>query len=189
VPAADTRTIAARLMLVGGQHLKNDVVQRILALVMSPDISHTVEPELNVKLLDSEFQFQRHPGTDAYLASLKPFDVDGAFGRYQRMVEIWGILAAAYLAATNGWKWWKGRQDRKPRHSVGDFMSRILAVEAEVRRASSDEDRRALDQRLSDIKKEAIELHLEGRLEDSESLQSLLVALADTRSQIWGAAN
>ena len=188
VPAADTRTIAARLMLVGGAHLKNGVVERILGLVMSPDISHVVEPQLTVKLLESEFQFQRHPGTDAYLASLKPFDVDGAFSQYQRMAEIWGILVALYLALTNGWKWWKARQDRKPTHSVGEFMGRILEVEAGVRLAASDKDREALDERLNDIKRESIELHLEGRLEESEHLQSLLMALADTRNQIWAKA-
>jgi TRAP-type uncharacterized transport system substrate-binding protein len=163
VPAVDIRTIAARLMLVGGAHLKNGVVQRVLGLVLSPEISHLVEPQLTVKLLDSEFQFERHPGTDAYLASLKPLDVDGAVSGYQRMAEIWGILVALYLAVTNGWTWWKAKRDRKPKHSVGVFLSQVLEVEA-------------------------IELHLEGRLEDSEHLQSLLAALADTRSQLRGGA-
>jgi TRAP-type uncharacterized transport system substrate-binding protein len=188
VPAVDTRTIAARLVLVGGAHVKKDVVQRILTLVMSPDISHIVEPQLTVKLLDTEFQFQRHPGTNAYLASLQPFNVDGAFSNYQRMAEIWGILVALYFGATNAWKWWKARQDRAERLSVADFMSQLLEVEDEVHRATSDEERKLLDQRLNDIKKRSIELHLDGRLEDAENFQSLLVALADTRAQIWGAA-
>ncbi len=145
VPATDTRTIAARLILVGGQHLKKDVVVRILGLVMSPEISHVVEPQLTVKLLENEFQFQRHPGTDAYLASLKPFDLEDIISRYHRTVEIWGIFGALYLAVANAWKWWRERQERKPKHSVGDFLSQVLEVEAELRHAASDQDRRVLE--------------------------------------------
>lgn len=188
VPAADTRTVAARLVLVGGEHLKKEIVQRLLGLVLSPDVSHLVEPQLTVKLLDDEYQFKRHPGTEAYLASLKPLTVDGAMSGYQRMAEIWGIVVAGWLAATNGWKWWKDRQDRRQRHSVREFLARILAIEAGVRAATSNEELRTLDRSLSDIKKEFIELHLEGLLEDSEDMQSLLVALADARAQLHAAA-
>lgn len=188
VPPADTRTVATRLMLVGSGGLDNRTVEKVLGLVMSPDISHIVEPKLSVELLDSSFQFQRHPGTDSYLASLRPFNVDGAFDAYQRMVEIWGILVALFFAGSNSWKWWKERRHRQRKHSVGDFMSQVLAVEAGVHSACSDAERIKLDQRLSDIKKESIELHLEGRLEDSENLQSLLVTLADARTRVWGNA-
>lgn len=188
VPAADTRTIAARLILVGGEHMKNDVVQRVLGLVMSPDISHIVEPKLTVELLDSEFQFQRHPGTDAYLASLKPFSVDDTVSGYQRLAEIWGILAAIYVTAANAWRWLRERRERRSKHSVGEFLGRILEVENEANDAASDDARKALDRRLGDIKKEAVDLHLDGRLEDDENLQSLLVMLADARTHIWRGA-
>jgi TRAP-type uncharacterized transport system substrate-binding protein len=188
VPATDTRTIASRLLLVGSPDLKNEIVQRMLTLVMSPDISHVVEPKLTPELLDAEFQFERHPGTDAYLASLKPMNVESALESYRRLAEIWGILAAFYLAVANGWKWVQERRDRRRKHSVGEYLGQVLAVEADVHGAPSEADRRLLDQRLSEIKKEAIELHLEGRLEDAENLQSLLVSLADTRTRIWGAA-
>ena len=188
VPATDTRTIATRLTLIGDTNLSNEIVQRVLAEVMSPEVSNVVQPQLTPKLLDTEFLFPRHPGADAYLESLKPFNVDGAFDNYQRMAEIWGILVALYFAGTNGWKWVRERRDRKRRHSVGDYMGQVLEVEAGAHAATSDADRRALDQRLSDIKKEAIELHLDDRLEDADNLQSLLVTLADARTRIWGMA-
>jgi TRAP-type uncharacterized transport system substrate-binding protein len=187
-PATDTRTVATRLLLVGGEDLPVGVVKRIVALVMGPQVSQIVQPQLTKALLESEFQFKRHPGTDAYLASLEPFNVDGAFSGYQRIVEIWGILVAAYLAVANGAKWLGERRERKPRGSVGHFMGRILEVEAQVHGAASDAERRALDEQLSDIKKQSIELHLEDRLDDADNLQALLVALADTRAQLQGAA-
>lgn len=65
----------------------------------------------------------------------------------------------------------------------------MLAVEAAVHASSTAEDRIALDQRLSDIKKTAIELQLAGQLEDAETFHSLLVTLSDTRTRIWGSAS
>ena len=188
VPAADTRTVAARLMLLGGEHLKKDVVKRMLALVLSPDVSHLVEPQLTVKLLESEYEFPRHPGADAYLASLKPLTIDSAVSNYQRMAEIWGIVVAAWLALSSGWKWWKDRQDRTIRHSVGEFMGQVLEVEASLNKPLAAEDRQGLDLRLTEIKKQAIELHLEGRLDGADALHSLLVALADTRAHLRASA-
>ena len=73
-----------------------------------------------------------------------------------------------------------------PRRSVGHFLSEVLAVEAAAGASCSNDDRVRLDQTLSDIKKTAIELHLDGGLEDSEDLSSLLVTLADARARIWG---
>lgn len=188
VPAADTRTIATRLLLIGGEDLKTDVVRRVLATVMGPDVSHVVEPQLTKSLLESEFQFRRHPGTDAYLASLQPLDVEGALAGYQRIVEIWGILAAAYLTVTNVAKWLRGRRDRKTRSSVAHFLGRVLEVESELHSAASDKERRALDDQLRGIKRESIELHLDGRLDDAGELHALMVAIADTRAHLRAGA-
>ena len=65
-------------------------------------------------------------------------------------------------------------------------MSEVLALEAQAGASCTAADRISLDQRLSDIKKASLELHLDGRLEDAEELPSLLVTLADTRTRIWG---
>ena len=186
VPPNDTRTIATRLVLVGNHRLNNQLVHRLLELILSPEISNLVRPALTVDLLNSAFQFERHPGTDDYLSSLKPLDVEGAFSAYSRLAEIWGLIIALYIGAAKGLKAWMARRAHLPRQSVGDFLGEVLAVEAEAHASCSNDERIRLDQTLSDIKKTAIELHLEGRLEDADDLPSLLVTLADARARIWG---
>jgi TRAP-type uncharacterized transport system substrate-binding protein len=189
VPPNDTRTIATRLLLLGSDRVSNQVVSRVLDLILSPEISSLTKPALTVDVLNSSFQFERHPGTDRYVSSLKPFDVEGALEGYARIVEIWGLITMLYLAAGKALKAWRERKTRALRKTVGDFLSQVIAVEAEVKASCTDDERIALDQRLSDIKKTSIELHLEGRLEDAEEFPSLLVTLADTRTRIWGLAS
>ncbi len=186
VPPEDTRTIASRLLLVGGQHVDAVVVRKLLDVLLSPEIGDLVRPSLDVALLDSNYQFSRHPGTDAYLAALKPIDVDSAFTNYGRLVEVWGIVIAAYVFVAGALKGWQQKRKEVAFKSVSDFLQEVMEVEAEATPDRTTDERRALDQRLTEIKKSAIEMHLDERLEDAESLPSLLVTLADTRTRIWG---
>ncbi len=185
VPPIDTPTIATRLILVGGRHLDDALVHRILDLIFSPEISSLAQPNLSVNLLNSSFELQRHPGTDKYVDSLKPVDVEGAFVAYGRLAEVWGLIIALYIGAAKGLKVWQQRS-ATGRRAVGDFLMEVLAIEAEAGGTSTRDARIALDQRLSDIKRASLELHLDGRLEDAEELSCLLVTLADTRTRIWG---
>jgi hypothetical protein len=188
VPASDTRTIATRLLLVASPSLDSRVVRRVLDLILGPEISGLAKPPLTVELLNSGFQFERHPGTDAYVSSLKPFNLDGAFDAYGKMGEIWGLIITLYFAAAKGLKAWRERKGDLAKKTVGDFLGEILAVEAAAHSSCTDAERILLDQRLSDIKKQSIELHLEGRLAGAEDFPSLLVTLADTRTRIWASA-
>jgi len=158
-------------------------------LILSPEISSLAKPALTVDLLNSSYQFESHRGTDDYLSSLKPLNIEGAFEAYARIGEIWGLIIALYIGAAKGLKSWRARRARLPRRSVGDFLREVLAVEAATRASCTSDERVSLDQTLSDIKKTSIELHLDGRLEDSEDLPSLLVTLADARARIWGPAS
>jgi TRAP-type uncharacterized transport system substrate-binding protein len=189
VPPTDTRTLATRLMLVGSKNLSNDVVRRVLEVVLSPEISTLVKPALTVELLNSSFQYERHPGTDSYLNSLKPFNVGGAFETYTRLVEIWGLLAACYVVGARGLKAWRARRRHLPTMSVGEFLGQVLTIEAAVHSGCTNAERIAFDEKLSEIKKASIELHLDGRLDDAESLPSLLVTLSDARTKIWGSVS
>ena len=188
VPPADTRTIATRLVLVGSHRLNDQLVRRVLELILSPEISSLSRPGLSIDLLNSSYQFERHPGTDGYLSSLKPLNIEGAFDAYSRIAEIWGLIIALYIGASKGLKSWNARRASLPRRSVGHFLSEVLAVEAEAHASCTNDDRIRLDQKLSDLKKTAIELHLDGRLEDADDLPSLLVTLSDARARIWGPA-
>lgn len=185
VPPTDTRTIASRLILVGGEHLDSHVVHRILDLVLSPEIASLARPELSVDLLSSSFQFERHAGTDAYLASRQPVDVESVFVTYGRLAEVWGIIITLYIFAAKGLKRWRER-DIPQNAAVSDFIKQVLEVESAAGASCSAQERTTLDQRLSDIKKTSIELHLDGRLDNAEELPSLLVMLADTRTRIRG---
>ena len=185
VPPADTRTLATRLILIGNDTADDQVVRRMLDLVLSPEISTLARPPLNLDLLSSSFQFQRHPSTDRYVASQKPFDLDGTFLVHQRMMEVCGIIIAAYVLACKGVKAWRERRLAIRKQSSHDFLRQILDIEGAAASCSSHADREALDQRLSDIKKTSIELQLEGRFEDPENFGSLLATLADTRIRIW----
>lgn len=189
VPPTDTRTVATRLLLVGRMDLPDHVVRNLLEEILSPEISELARPPLRLSLLDSDFQYERHPGTDRYLASLRPVNVEGAFDTYGRLVEVWGFIAAAYFAAAKGLKHWRERKVVLTEKSVGDFLTLVLDVESEALPSCTAEQRHALDQRLSDIKRRAIELQGEDRLEDAETLQSLLVAIADARNRVWGTAS
>lgn len=186
VPPADTKTIATRLILVGGEHLDDQVVGRLLELILSPEISGLVKPALNTELLTSNFEFDRHPGTDKDPNALKPIDVDSAFVAYGRIGEVWGLIITLYIGAAKLLRMWKERHVKDERASVGDFLLQVLAVEAEANASCTNALRIGLDQRLSDIKKTSIETHLAGRLEDPENLPSLLVTVADARTRIWG---
>jgi hypothetical protein len=143
---------------------------------------------LNLELLNSSFQFERHPGTDAYLASLRPFDVDVAFSTYARIGEVWGLIIALYFAGSKGLKMLAERKVRTQKKSVGDFIGEILTVEAAATASCTNVERIALDQQLSDIKKAALELHLAERLEGADHFPALLATLADARTRIWGVA-
>jgi TRAP-type uncharacterized transport system substrate-binding protein len=184
VPAEDIRTVASRLLLVGGRDLDHLTVRKLIDLMLSPEISDLVRPPLKIELLNGAFQFARHPGTDHYVASLQPLDLDGAFTNWGRLVEVWGLVIAAYVMVVGGLKRWKKRRMAEFK-SVGDFLQDVMVVEREITIATVPADRLALDQRLSDIKQSAIEMHLDERLEDPESLPSLLVTLADTRTRLW----
>ena len=186
VPSGDIRTMATRLMLVGSPRLDSRTVGRVLELLFSPEISSLAQPHLTVDSLTSSFQFDRHPGTDHYVNSLRPFNLEGAFEAYLRIVEIWGVIIALYIAAAKGLKTWRERRARLARRSVGEFLAQVLDVEAAVQASCTHDDRLALDQRLSEIKKASIELHLDGRLDDAEDFATLLVTLADTRTRVWG---
>lgn len=188
VPPDDTRTMATRLMLVGSDRVGATAVRRVVDLVMSPEISALATPHLSPALLESAFQFPRHPGTLQYMDALKPIDVDNAFVVYGRAVEVWGIIVAVYVGASSGLKAWRQRRQSANR-SVGDFMQAVLAVEAEATADCTSERRAQLDQQLTDIKKAAIDLQQEELLEDAEQLPSLLVIVADTRTRIWGRAS
>ena len=106
VPPSDTRTIATRLLLVGSDRLDDQTVRRVLELILSPEVRSLTQPALTVDLLNSSYQFDRHPGTDYYLSSLKPFNVDGVFQAYSRIGELWGIIIALYFASAKGFKMW-----------------------------------------------------------------------------------
>ena len=188
VPPVDTRTIATRLTMIGSDRLDSHVVHQILELVLSPQVGSFAKPPLTDDLLNSTFQFERHPGTDQYLKSLKPVDVEGAFTAYSRLGEIWGLVITVYIGAASGLKSWRNRRVAQ-RGAVADFLKQVLEVETEAGPSCSDAERISLDQRLSDIKKASIQLHLDGRLEDPEELPSLLVSLADTRTRIWRRAS
>jgi TRAP-type uncharacterized transport system substrate-binding protein len=188
VPPDDIRTIATRLLLVGSERVDSQIVRQILDLVLSPEISSFARPALTVELLNTNFQFERHPGTDTYLNALKPVDVESAFVAYARLGEVWGLIIALYVGAAKGLKAWQGRRMPEQR-TVGDFIDDVLAVEAEAGASCSAADRIALDQRLTDIKKASLDLHRDGRLQDAEELPSLLVTLADARTRIWGAVH
>jgi TRAP-type uncharacterized transport system substrate-binding protein len=185
VPPDDTRTIASRLLMVGGNDLDAYTVRKLIDLVLSPEIADLVRPTLKVGLLDEAFQFTRHPATDEYVASLKPIDVEGAFTNWGRLVEVWGLVIAAYVTVVGGLKRWKQKRMAEFK-SVSDFLLEVIAVESAATASCTAAERTALDQRLTDIKRSAIEMHLDERLEDAESLPSLLVTLADTRTRIWG---
>jgi TRAP-type uncharacterized transport system substrate-binding protein len=185
VPPEDTRTVASRLLLLGSRNVDDQTVRKILDLLFSPEISDLVRPALTVDLLDTGFQFQRHPGTVRYVDAMTPIDVEGAFTNYGRLVEVWGLAIALYVAAAKGLKLLRQRQGLSKR-SAGDFLEDVLAVEVEATSTASHDDRVRLDQRLTDIKKTAIEMHLAETLDDAESLPSLLVAVADARTRIWG---
>ncbi len=189
VPPADTRTVATRLLLVGRRELPDAVMRNLLELILSPEISELARPPLRIGLLDSDFQYERHPGTDRYLASLRPVNIEGAFDTYGRLVEVWGFIAAAYFTAAKGLKHWRERKQVLTEKSVDDFLTLVLAVEEQTSTRITTEERQRLDQQLSDIKRRAIELRAEERLEDAENFQALLVAIADTRSRIWGPAS
>lgn len=186
VPQEDTRTIASRLLLVGGTHVDAITVRKLLDLLLSPEISDLVRPALNLSLLESNFQFTRHPGTVDYLESLKPIDVEGAFTNWGRAVEVWGLIIAGYVTVAGFLKRWQQKQKNAAFKSVSDFLQEVMDVEAEATADCGLDQRTALDQRLTEIKKAAIEMHLDERLEDADSLPSLLVTLADTRTRIWG---
>lgn len=186
VPPADTRTIATRLVLLGRQDLSDVVVQRILELLISPEISSLAKPALTLDLINSPYQFPRHPGTDRYLASLQPINIDGAFEAYGRVVEVWGIIITLYIGSAQYLKSWRQKRAQLHKASAGDFMRQVMAVEVEAHPSCSQTERASLDQRLSDIKKAVVDLHLDDRLDDSENLQSLLTSIADARTRIWG---
>ena len=188
VPASDIRTIATRLVLVGSDRLDSETVRRVLDLVFSPAISGFAKPALTVDLLSTNFQFERHPGTDDYVDSLKPVDVESAFVAYTRLGEIWGLIITLYIGASKGLKAWRARKIASHR-AVGDFLHEVLDVETQAGASCTAADRVTLDQRLTDIKKASLELHREGHLEDAEELPSLLVALADARTRVWGRAS
>jgi TRAP-type uncharacterized transport system substrate-binding protein len=188
VPPVDVRTIATRLMLVGGAKVDVTTVKRMIGLLMSPDISDLARPPLSVDLLRRGFQFPRHPGVNQYLDSLTPIDVESAFVAYSRVVEVWGLIIAAYFAAAKGLKSWRLRNS-VTRKSVGDFMLEVLAIEGAVTRESSRDDRNLLDQQLTALKDAAVRRHLDETLDDSETLPSLLTAVADARARLWGTAS
>jgi TRAP-type uncharacterized transport system substrate-binding protein len=187
VPPVDTRTLATRLVLIGNDNVDDRLVRRVLEVILSPDVASLARPPLDIGLLSSAFQFARHPGTDRYVSSLQPFDIDGTFLVHERVVEVWGIIIAAYLMVTKGLKAWRDRKLAAYKRSSNDFLREIMEVEGAAAAGASTADREALDQRLSDIKKASIDLQLSGQLEDPENFQSLLVTLADTRVRIWRA--
>lgn len=185
VPPVDTRTIASRLLLLAGTDFDKATAIKVVELLMSPEISDLVRPQLTPELLKHAFQFERHPGTQAYLDALEPIDVESAFVNYGRLVEVWGLIIAAYVTVAQGLKKW--RQRKAPAHkSVNDFLKDVLDVEADAAPGCTADERTQLDQRLTAIKKAAIDMQLEGTLDDGESLQALLVAVADARTRIWG---
>jgi TRAP-type uncharacterized transport system substrate-binding protein len=186
VPASDIRTISTRTIMVGSPNVDNQTVRKVLDLVFSPQVSNVVRPALSVELLNSSFQFDRHPGTDKYLDSQKPINFGGAFEVYGWFGQTWGIVVALYLAIGRGLRFLKERRSGVAQKSVGDFLRDVIDVEDAAHASRSDEERILLDQRLTEIKKASVELHLEGELEDSEAFPSLLVALADARTRIWG---
>jgi TRAP-type uncharacterized transport system substrate-binding protein len=189
VPPADTRTLATRLLLIASDNFDEELVRRVLEVVLTPEISSLARPPLSLDVLSAPFQFERHPGTDRYMSSLRPFDLDGTFLMHQRMVEAWGVLIAAYVMGTRGVRWWRERKATERKRPSSDFLRQILDIEAEAAASTGTTHREALDQRLSDIKKSSIELQLAGQLEDPENMASLLVTLADTRIRIWRAAS
>lgn len=188
VPPVDTRSIATRLILLGGKNLNEIVIHQILELLLSPEISGLTKPALSVDLFSAPYQFPRHPGTGRYLDSLQPINIEGAFDTYGRVVEVWGIIITVYFGGARYLKSWRQKRAQLEKASVGDFLQQVMAVEEDGNASCSHEERVKLDQRLSDIKKHVIELHLDDRLEDSENLQWLLTAIADARTRIWGSA-
>jgi len=186
VPPSDTKTIATRLILLGGKNLNDVVIHRMMQTLLSPEISGLTKPELSVAVFNEPYQFPRHPGTDRYLDSLQPINVEGAFDAYSRVVEVWGIIITVYFGGSRYLRSWRQKRAQLEKASVGDFMQKVLDVETETNGSASHADRINLDQRLTDIKKHVIELHLDDRLEDSENLQWLLTTIADARTRIWG---
>ena len=189
VPPSDTHTIATRLILLGGRHLDEYVIARILELPVSPEISSLTKPQLSLDLPKAPYQFPRHPGTDRYLHSLQPINIEGAFDAYSRVVEVWGIIITLYIGGASYLKSWRQKKAHKEKATVGDFLTQVMEIETAAHASCSQEERIKLDQRLSDIKKKLIEMHLDERLEDAEHLPTVLTTIADARIRIWRPAS
>jgi TRAP-type uncharacterized transport system substrate-binding protein len=181
VPSEPIHTIAPWMSIVAHESVPNEAIIRLLEAVYDGDFMLRAElPYLDFQQVLQKREFQLHPGTVRFLNRNQPL-ITGEF--IEGIENLRSFLVSGLLAVFLAWRWYR----RRAQVGFERFLDDVTRVELELielSRGRQLDGTRALavEQRLSQLKSDALEQFSAGRLRGDELLASFLTHVTDVRN-------
>lgn len=181
VPSEPVHTIAPWMSIIANRDVPDAAIIRLLEAVFDGDFALRAElPPLDIEQVTRRREFPLHPGTTTFLNRNQPM-ITGEF--IEGVENLRSFLVSGLVAAFLAWRWYRSRS------SVGfeRYLDDVSRIELELleRHRSGSLDGAAtsrLEERLSQLKSEALEQFSAGKLRGDELLGSFLTHVADVRN-------
>jgi hypothetical protein len=181
VPSEPVHTVAPWMSIIAHRSVPNAAIIRLLEAVYDGDFALSAElPNLDPQQVVLRREFPLHPGTVTFLNRNQPL-ITGEF--IEGVENLRSFLVSGLVALFLAWRWYRSRA------SVGferylDDVTRVELELLELSRGAQLDGAQALriEQRLTQLKSDALEQFSAGRLRGDELLGSFLTHVTDVRN-------
>lgn len=186
VPAAPTRTLGTRLLLVGNERVSSEAVQRLLSVLFTTDMVRISRPPLDPSLLALPPEYPLHAGTQLYMQRNKPIIAGDLLDYWEKSVSIGAAVAGGLFFA---WQWLNRRYQRERDLSFAAYVRKVNELEREARKLERTSniplrELMLIQRRIAQLKREAVDKFAEGKLAGEELFSSFLAVVNDARDYV-----
>jgi hypothetical protein len=186
VPPKPLATIGTRMLVIAHKDVASEAIQRILDLVFAPTFSQMIHQTINKKSIEQAPEMPWHDGMLEYQKRNAPVIAGDVLDLVEKEISIFGALIGGVFFLA---QWVRRRYMR--RRDRG-FQSYILPVNSIEREAMTLERGATLDlgtllelqERLSELKSEALRKFAAGELEGEELMSGFLTHVDNTRDYL-----
>ena len=181
VPQETVHTVASWMSIISHRDVPDAAIIRLLKAVFDGDFALVAElPPLDIEQITRRREFPLHPGTVTFLNRNQPM-ITGEF--IEGVENLRSFLVSALVALFLAWRWYRSRSNVGFERHLDD-VSAIELEALELCRGGRLDDVAVsrLEQRLSQLKSDALEQFSAGKLRGDELLSSFLTHVADVRN-------
>lgn len=187
VPDKDITTIGRRTLFVTHKDVPAEAIAQLARAVFEGDFAKAYDPPLTLDQFNLLAEFPRHPGAQAFVNSTLPITQE----TLQNLSQYIGLIGAIACIppCIIMMRPYLRRLRRDPFRSVHDYLLQVSLLEARIFAIdSSGSDAHAilhdLRNQLNHLKREAMDLYHQERLDDADLIDTFLAQVGDLRSHL-----